>query len=164
MLRVTAHHQCALCKASYEAPRQLTWLPLGLLQDTAHAAASVHATVVSEEDAMSEGETHLSSRRAAASHSVPARSAQHPGAYVEERQASHHTAGQHRCRPSLATTQPALDALATGSGDKDAAVPLMCLHACHASEGCRPSATLPCYDRGPADNAPFPGPLPSMCG
>ncbi len=42
---------------------------------------------------MSEGETHLSSRRAAASRSVPPRSAQDPGADIDERQASHHTAG-----------------------------------------------------------------------
>ena len=42
---------------------------------------------------MSEGETHLSSRRAAASRSVPQRSAQDPRAHDEERQASHHTAG-----------------------------------------------------------------------
>ena len=33
------------------------------LQDIAHAAASVHATVMSEEDAFSEGETNPSSRR-----------------------------------------------------------------------------------------------------
>lgn len=74
---------------------------LGALQDMAHAAASVHATVMSEEDAMSERETHLSSRRAAASHSAPARAAEAgPGADVEERQASHHTAGV-LCRPVL---------------------------------------------------------------
>ena len=48
---------------------------------------------MSEEDAISEGETHLSSRRAAASRSVPARSARDAGPYVEERQASHHNAG-----------------------------------------------------------------------
>ncbi len=67
--------------------------PAGMLQDPAHAAASVHATVMSEEDAMSEGETHLSSRRAAASRSIPPRSAQDRGADNDERQASHHTAG-----------------------------------------------------------------------
>ena len=72
--------------------------PAGMLQDTAHAAASVHATVMSEEDAMSEGETHLSSRRAGASRSVAnLRSAAAPGAYIEERQASHHTAGLTPC-------------------------------------------------------------------
>ncbi len=43
---------------------------------------------------MSEGETHLSSRRAAASHSAqPRRAEAHACAYAEERQASHHTAG-----------------------------------------------------------------------
>lgn len=46
-----------------------------------------------EEEAISEGETHLSSRRAPASRSVPARSAPDAGPYVEERQASHHNTG-----------------------------------------------------------------------
>lgn len=42
-------------------------------QDTAHAAASVHATVMSEEDVQSEGETNLSSMRGRAQRSAPAR-------------------------------------------------------------------------------------------
>ena len=65
---------------------------------------------MSEEDAASEGETHLSSRRAAASHSAqPRRAEAHAGAYAEERQASHHTAGGERscARARLAPRQPA---------------------------------------------------------
>ena len=89
--------------------------PACALQDTAHAAASVHATVMSEEDAVSEGETHLSSRRAAASRSVPPRSAQDPGAYVEERQASHHTAGLRRPEPLQLVSSRSLLACYSGS-------------------------------------------------
>ena len=57
---------------------------------------------------MSEGETHLSSRRAAASHSAqPRRAEAHAGAYAEERQASHHTAGGERSCAQWAPRQPA---------------------------------------------------------
>ncbi len=42
------------------------------MQDVGHAAASVHATVMSEEDAQSEGDTKLSSLRREASCSAPA--------------------------------------------------------------------------------------------
>ena len=57
---------------------------------------------------MSEGETHLSSRRAAASHSAqPRRAEAHAGAYAEERQASHHTAGGELLRPRPIGTKTA---------------------------------------------------------
>ena len=62
---------------------------------------------MSEEDAASEGETHLSSRRAAASHPAqPRRAEAHAGAYAEERQASHHTAGGKCARAQLGPGQP----------------------------------------------------------
>lgn len=59
-------------------------------QDTAHAAASVHATVMSEEDAQSEGETNLSSMRCAAQRSAPVRGDMAPS---HARRPQHHSAG-----------------------------------------------------------------------
>lgn len=64
------------------------------MQDTAHAAASVHATVMSEEDALSEGETNLSSLRGLANRSGRALDRQH-GLQASLLRSFHHSeAGQ----------------------------------------------------------------------
>lgn len=59
-------------------------------QDMAHAAASVHATLMSEEDAQSEGETNLSSMRGNVQRSAPARAGH---AHGHTRRPQHHSAG-----------------------------------------------------------------------
>jgi hypothetical protein len=66
---------------------------LDWLQDTAHAAASVHATVMSEEDVLSEGETNLSSMRGAAHRSAQASDRQ-PGMQASMLRSLHQSAGQ----------------------------------------------------------------------
>lgn len=60
-------------------------------QDTAHAAASVHATVMSEEDVQSEGETNLSSMRGRPQRSAPVRTSH---AHGHAGGPQHHSAGE----------------------------------------------------------------------
>ena len=90
---------------------------------------------------MSEGETHLSSCRAAASRSMPQRSAHDPGAYVEERQASHHTAGLTSHKPSRVASCSSLSARNSNQYGQRHSMHWSCFHFSFASRACRSSRT-----------------------